>query len=64
MVIACRWPGPLGRSGARPVGVFSMRQPKIETLGGFVNRVSEIREKWGIDNHKELWFPGEGEKHE
>jgi hypothetical protein len=41
-----------------------MRQPKIETLGGFVNRVSEIREKWGIDNHKELWFRGEGEKHE
>ncbi len=39
-------------------------QPKIETLGGFVNRVSQIREEWGIDKHKELWFRGEGEKHE
>src|SRR5260370_2376248 len=39
-------------------------QPKIETLGGFVNRVSRIREEWGIDIHKELWFRGEGEKHE
>jgi hypothetical protein len=39
-------------------------QPKIETLSGFVNRVSRIREEWGIDKDKELWFRGEGEKHE
>ena len=43
---------------------MSNDQPKIETLGGFVNRVSRIREEWGIDTHKELWFRGEGEKHE
>jgi hypothetical protein len=43
---------------------MSNDQPKIETLGGFVNRVSRIREEWGIDRQKELWFRGEGEKHE
>jgi len=36
---------------------MSEDQPKIETLGAFVNRVSEIREEWGIDENKELWFP-------
>jgi hypothetical protein len=43
---------------------MSEDQPKIETLGDFVNRVSQIRDRWGIEKHKELWFRGEGEKHE
>jgi len=43
---------------------MSEDQPKITTLGRFVDRVSQIRKEWGIDEQKELWFRGEGEKHE
>jgi FRG domain len=42
---------------------MSDHQPEIETVGGFVDRVSQIREAWGIEKHKELWFRGEGEEH-
>jgi FRG domain len=37
---------------------------KITSLGEFVCRVGEIREDWRVDTHKELWFRGEGQKHE
>jgi hypothetical protein len=39
-------------------------QPKIATLGSFIDRVSQILKEWGIDEQKELWFRGEGEKYE
>ena len=37
---------------------------KVTSLGEFVCRVGEIREDWRVDAHKELWFRGEGQKHE
>src|ERR1700732_440533 len=37
---------------------------EVKCLSAFVARVRAIREEWGIDKHKELWFRGEGEKHE
>jgi len=33
---------------------------QVTTLGGFIDRVSEIRRAWGLPKHKELWFRGEG----
>ena len=29
------------------------------SLGEFINRVSELRQWWGLPKHKELWFRGE-----
>jgi hypothetical protein len=38
---------------------------KINYLSAFVKRVREIRyEEWRVPDHQELWFRGEGEKHE
>jgi hypothetical protein len=31
----------------------------IDSLGKFIQRVSEIRQSWGLPKHKELWFRGE-----
>jgi len=41
-----------------------MTDEKVKCLSGFVARVRHIREEWRIDEHKELWFRGEGEKHQ
>ncbi len=41
-----------------------MPEDKIRSLGDFVTRVREIREYWRLPPHKELWFRGEGKKHE
>jgi hypothetical protein len=37
---------------------------KIKTLSDFVARVHAIRQDWRVPQHKELWFRGEGKKHE
>src|SRR5947209_20451172 len=31
----------------------------VASLGAFINRVSKLREWWGLPKHKELWFRGE-----
>jgi hypothetical protein len=31
----------------------------IESLGQFTDRVSTLRQSWGLAKHKELWFRGE-----
>ena len=41
-----------------------MAGDKIQFLGDFVGRVREIREDWRVSAHKELWFRGEGMKHD
>jgi hypothetical protein len=41
-----------------------MPDDKVTSLGEFICRVGEIREDWRVDAHKELWFRGEGKKHE
>jgi len=38
---------------------MSMSQDKVDDLGTFIQRVSEIRQSWGLAKHKELWFRGE-----
>jgi hypothetical protein len=35
----------------------------IQSLSRFVERVSKIRERWRVEDHKELWFRGEGEEY-
>jgi hypothetical protein len=35
----------------------------VATLSRFIDRVSSIRKTWQIEEHKELWFRGEGEEH-
>lgn len=32
---------------------------KVKTLGGFTERVCEIRKDWSMATEKELWFRGE-----
>jgi hypothetical protein len=42
-----------------------MPDEKVKSLSEFVDRVRKIRqEHWRVLDHKELWFRGEGEKHE
>jgi hypothetical protein len=36
----------------------------VNSLGTFLDRVRGIREDWRILEHKELWFRGEGERHD
>lgn len=31
----------------------------VESLGHLIDKVSELREAWGLPKHKELWFRGE-----
>ena len=31
----------------------------VNRLGEFIDRVSKIRQSWGLARHKELWFRGE-----
>src|SRR5271157_1699652 len=31
----------------------------VNSLGEFTDRVSKIRQSWGLAKHKELWFRGE-----
>ena len=38
---------------------MSMSQDPVDRLGKFIERVSEIRQSWGLAKHKELWFRGE-----
>jgi FRG domain len=40
-----------------------MPADKITSLGGFIDRVAELRKKWKLSAHKELWFRGESEKY-
>jgi hypothetical protein len=41
-----------------------MPSATISKLGDFVDRVSELRDQWGIEDKKELWFRGESKKRE
>lgn len=41
-----------------------MQDKKITTLGEFSDSVHEIRERWGVADHKELWFRGEAERYD
>ena len=36
-----------------------MPEETVGSLGEFINRVSKLREWWGLPKHKELWFRGE-----
>ena len=36
----------------------------VTSLGEFIDRVHKIRNDWRIPEHKELWFRGEGERHD
>lgn len=38
-----------------------MTPEKVTSLGGFTERVREIRLDWSIAPEKELWFRGENE---
>ena len=40
-----------------------MAQP-VQNLSGFMNAVRNVRAKWGVAEHVDLWFRGEGQKHE
>src|SRR5437762_3495757 len=31
----------------------------VDSLGKFIDRVSDFRRSWGLAKHKELWFRGE-----
>src|SRR5208283_2847076 len=51
------------------VKLASTRSPMLESpmptnLSEFVKSVRNIRETWGIPEHKELWFRGEPEKYD
>jgi hypothetical protein len=41
-----------------------MTDEKIQTLGGFLERVRECRRFWGISESRELWFRGERRQYE
>lgn len=41
-----------------------MPDEKVKYLSEFIDRVRDIRKDWRVLDHKELWFRGEGEKHE
>ena len=41
-----------------------MPDESVNSLGTFLDGVREIREDWRILDHKELWFRGEGERHD
>jgi hypothetical protein len=41
-----------------------MPEDRLKTLSEFVARVQAFREDWRLPPHKELWFRGEGKKHE
>jgi hypothetical protein len=32
----------------------------VTSLGEFIGKVTGMRDHWGLPNHKELWFRGEG----
>jgi hypothetical protein len=36
-----------------------MPEGPADSLGEFINRVTEFRQWWGLPKHKELWFHGE-----
>ena len=36
-----------------------LSQDPVDSLGRFIQHVSEIRQSWGVAKHKELWFRGE-----
>src|SRR6516164_3792780 len=38
--------------------MLSLENP-VNSLGAFIERVSEFRQLWGLPKHKELWFRGE-----
>lgn len=40
-----------------------MAQP-VQSLSGFMDEVRKVREKWHVAGHIDLWFRGEGQKHE
>lgn len=37
---------------------------KVKSLGDFVQRVAGWRRHWRVPDHKEMWFRGEGKRHE
>jgi hypothetical protein len=40
---------------------MQLSEEPVNCLGRFIDRVSELRDSWwGLANHKELWFRGEG----
>jgi FRG domain len=36
----------------------------VQNLSGFMNAVRNVRAKWDVAEHVDLWFRGEGQKHE
>jgi hypothetical protein len=41
-----------------------MPHEKVTSLSQFIEDVRKIRQFWNVPAHKELWFRGEGKKHE
>lgn len=41
-----------------------MLTDKIRSLGDFIDRVRNLRQRWAHHDHRELWFRGESEKYE
>jgi hypothetical protein len=41
---------------------MAISEDRVNRLAAFIDRVSELRQSWGVANHRELWsFPLPGD---